>query len=434
MTAWPSPVWAASSAIEADGAGRFTGVVRALARAARRRRDRHARRPARVGAGRVRGLCLRPRGRRVARVARLRAGLDDRARGVAGPPVGRHVADRQRAGRPRRHARRCDRAGGGAAAVAARRARCRCSTPIPPAATRWPARCRPPTTRRRSPARSSGSAAGSSRRSSWPARWTSTRPRRTIRARCSACCARRLTARYVYAVGRGDATFIGASPELLIRREGQRATTVALAGSARRSADPAVDDHLGEQLMRSDKDREENAIVAPADRPHAAPVLGVGDRGARAGGGAGGQHPAPGGADPRPARRADGRDRARRPSAPDARRRRRARRARCSVIPALEGFDRGWYAGAVGWTDASGDGEFCVALRCALLRGRVARCYAGGGDRARLGAGGRAGRDRGQAAGDAAGAVGLSARTAASAGSASDGAARGSRRGRCGPR
>ena len=67
---------------------------------------------------------------------------------------------------------------------------------------------------------------------------------------------------YVYAVGRGGATFIGASPELLIRRQGQRATTVALAGSARRSADPAVDDHLGEQLLGSDKDREENAIVA----------------------------------------------------------------------------------------------------------------------------------------------------------------------------
>ena len=36
------------------------------------------------------------------------------------------------------------------------------------------------------------------------------------------------------------------------------------------------------------------------------------------------------------------------------------------LIPALEGIDRGWYAGAVGWTDAAGDGEFCVALRCAL--------------------------------------------------------------------
>ena len=49
------------------------------------------------------------------------------------------------------------------------------------------------------------------------------------------------------------------------------------------------------------------------------------------------------------------------------------------LIPALEGFDRGWYAGPVGWTDTTGDGEFCVALRCALLRGRAAVCYAGCG-------------------------------------------------------
>ena len=39
------------------------------------------------------------------------------------------------------------------------------------------------------------------------------------------------------------------------------------------------------------------------------------------------------------------------------------------LIPALEGLDRGWYAGPIGWTDLTGDGEFCVALRCALLRG-----------------------------------------------------------------
>jgi salicylate biosynthesis isochorismate synthase/menaquinone-specific isochorismate synthase len=49
------------------------------------------------------------------------------------------------------------------------------------------------------------------------------------------------------------------------------------------------------------------------------------------------------------------------------------------MIPALEGLDRGWYAGAVGWTDAAGDGEFSVALRCALLRGPTARVYAGCG-------------------------------------------------------
>ena len=184
---------------------------------------------------------------------------------------------------------------------------------------------------------------------------------------------------YVFAIGRGDATFLAASPELLIRREGARASTVALAGSARRSADPAVDDHLGEQLLRSDKDREENAIVARriarALKPHslwvtAAPepalvrVANIQHLGApiRA------QlatplsaveltsllHPTPavGGEPPEPAE---------------------------ELIPALEGLDRGWYAGPIGWTDSIGDGEFCVALRCALLRGRVARCYSGCG-------------------------------------------------------
>src|SRR5207244_6627859 len=72
--------------------------------------------------------------------------------------------------------------------------------------------------------------------------------------------------------GGGDSAFVAASPELLVRREGLRAGTIALAGSTRRSADPAVDDHLGEQLLRSAKDREEQAIVARrierALRPH----------------------------------------------------------------------------------------------------------------------------------------------------------------------
>ena len=49
------------------------------------------------------------------------------------------------------------------------------------------------------------------------------------------------------------------------------------------------------------------------------------------------------------------------------------------LIPELEGLDRGWYAGPVGWTDLAEDGEFCVALRCALLRGPVAHLYAGCG-------------------------------------------------------
>jgi salicylate biosynthesis isochorismate synthase/menaquinone-specific isochorismate synthase len=183
---------------------------------------------------------------------------------------------------------------------------------------------------------------------------------------------------FVYAVGRGAATFIGATPELLVRRQGQRASTVALAGSIRRSADPAVDDHLGEQLLRDDKNRSENAIVArriartlrpisvwvtAAEEPvvvkvaniqHlAAPIRAQLAQPIDAVTLAGLLHPTPAvGAEPASA---------------------------LPAIPALEGIDRGWYAGAVGWCDASGDGEFCVSLRGALLRGRHARCYAGGG-------------------------------------------------------
>ena len=47
--------------------------------------------------------------------------------------------------------------------------------------------------------------------------------------------------------------------------------------------------------------------------------------------------------------------------------------------PTLEGMDRGWYAGPVGWMDATEDGEFCVALRSALLRDREAHLFAGVG-------------------------------------------------------
>ena len=184
---------------------------------------------------------------------------------------------------------------------------------------------------------------------------------------------------YVFCAGRGDAAFVAASPELLIRRDGHRAQTVALAGSTRRSADPAVDDHLGEQLLHSDKDREEQAIVvrriARALRPHsvwvaapdeptlikvaniqhlATPIRAQLTNPLSAVELAGLLHPTPAvGGEPHAA------------AAP--------------LIPALEGLDRGWYAGAVGWTDANDDGEFCVALRCALLRGTEARLYAGVG-------------------------------------------------------
>jgi menaquinone-specific isochorismate synthase len=49
------------------------------------------------------------------------------------------------------------------------------------------------------------------------------------------------------------------------------------------------------------------------------------------------------------------------------------------VIDELEPFDRGRYAGPVGWVDADGDGEWAIALRCAELRRDRAILYAGAG-------------------------------------------------------
>ncbi len=184
---------------------------------------------------------------------------------------------------------------------------------------------------------------------------------------------------FCFCCGTPEAAFIGASPELLVRRSGAGVSTVALAGSTRRSSDPAVDDHLGEQLLRSDKDRREQRIVSErivrALRPHAVwveaapepeivkvaniqhlatPVIAQLTEPRSAIELAGMLHPTPAvGGEPWPA----------------------AARA----IAELEGMDRGWYAAPVGWMDATEDGEFCVALRSALLRDREAHLFAGVG-------------------------------------------------------
>ena len=184
---------------------------------------------------------------------------------------------------------------------------------------------------------------------------------------------------FCFCCGSPEGAFLGASPELLIRRSGAGATTVALAGSTRRSADPAVDDHLGEQLLRSAKDRSEQEIVVRrierALRPHAVwvqageePVvikvaniqhLATAIRAQLAEPRsavelAGLLHPTPAvGGEPR--------------------------QAALGAISRLEDLDRGWYAGPMGWMDAAEDGEFCVALRSALLRDRAAHLFAGAG-------------------------------------------------------
>jgi isochorismate synthase len=184
---------------------------------------------------------------------------------------------------------------------------------------------------------------------------------------------------FCFCCGTPEAAFIGASPELLLRRSGASVSTVALAGSTRRSSDPAVDDHLGEQLLRSDKERREHAIVAERIartlRPHAVwveagaepeivkvaniqhlatPVVAQLAEPRSAVELAGMLHPTPAvGGEPWP--------------------------AAAAAIADLEQMDRGWYAGPVGWMDATEDGEFCVALRSALLRDREAHLYAGVG-------------------------------------------------------
>ncbi len=53
--------------------------------------------------------------------------------------------------------------------------------------------------------------------------------------------------------------------------------------------------------------------------------------------------------------------------------------AALDAIRRLEPFDRGPYAGAVGWVDARGDGAFAVALRGAELDGTRALLRAGAG-------------------------------------------------------
>jgi menaquinone-specific isochorismate synthase len=53
--------------------------------------------------------------------------------------------------------------------------------------------------------------------------------------------------------------------------------------------------------------------------------------------------------------------------------------AAVEVIHELEPFDRGRYAGPVGWLDANGNGEWGIALRCAQVTGNTVRAFAGGG-------------------------------------------------------
>ncbi|MEV4114810.1 isochorismate synthase [Nonomuraea sp. NPDC049695] len=178
----------------------------------------------------------------------------------------------------------------------------------------------------------------------------------------------------------GGRTLTGASPELLVSRRGREVASNPLAGSAARSADPAEDRRRAASLTASAKDLHEHRLVVEAVADALAPYCGalevprtpeltatetmwhlstritgtLRDPGTSALTLAAALHPTPAVC-----------------GTPEADARR--------MIEALEPFDRGFYAGLVGWSDATGDGEWAVAIRCAEVAEHTVRLYAGAG-------------------------------------------------------
>lgn len=179
---------------------------------------------------------------------------------------------------------------------------------------------------------------------------------------------------------RGSA-LVGASPELLVARSGDRVVCQPFAGSAPRDADAERDAANGAALAGSAKNRHEHQLVVDAIRdvleplcddltvapePHLSRTAAVWHLRTPIGGRlrdtsttamdlALALHPTP----------AVG-------GVPTA--------TATALIAELEG-DRGFYSGAVGWCDARGDGTWVVSIRCAQLSAdrRTALARAGGG-------------------------------------------------------
>ena len=181
---------------------------------------------------------------------------------------------------------------------------------------------------------------------------------------------------FTYAAG----SFVGASPELLVRRRGDEVASCPMAGTVRRGATSDEDDVLTTGLRRSVKEAEEHRLLVDAVVAALAPVC----------------VEAPEAGEPDVVRfptvshlatRVRGVLRRPAPSAlalagllhPTPAVGGLPRAAALATIADLEGFDRGLYAGPVGWVDAAGDGEWAVALRGAQLDGSRARLVAGAG-------------------------------------------------------
>ena len=172
---------------------------------------------------------------------------------------------------------------------------------------------------------------------------------------------------------------LGASPELLLRREGRAVTSQVLAGTAARGDDAADDAARVAALIASDKDLREHAIAAVSVRevlaPRCsrfnapeAPELVILDNVQHLATSFRGELHEPTGAlellgAMHPTAAVGGTPRA----------------AALAAIGALEGMDRGRYAAPVGWVSPSGDGEWAIALRCGEFTGTRARLFAGAG-------------------------------------------------------
>jgi menaquinone-specific isochorismate synthase len=174
-----------------------------------------------------------------------------------------------------------------------------------------------------------------------------------------------------------DVTFIGASPELLYRRTGNEIVSEAVAGTRPRGEDEAADEKLTNELLRSSKDIQEHAVVyqwieqmlenlcESFESDEEIQVL----KSTRV------QHLS---------KQYRGilkeRDDARvismlhpTPAVAGA-----PKENSLKVIRELEGFDRGWYAGPVGWV-GSNSAEFCVGIRSALVNQSKLHLYSGAG-------------------------------------------------------
>ncbi|HCU92610.1 MAG TPA: isochorismate synthase [Actinobacteria bacterium] len=194
----------------------------------------------------------------------------------------------------------------------------------------------------------------------------------------------RLAGRYPGCYTFAVAGLVGATPELLIRRQDADISSLVLAGTTPRGRDAAEDASLGAGLLSSEKDTEEHQYAVADVRAALAPLcdrlvvdarpsllrlanvqhLATGITGRLAG-------PAPGGdhsvlslvAALHPTAAVCG----------------TPAEVAMELIRDLEGMDRGRYAGPVGWVDAQGNGEWGIALRCAEVDGARARLFAGGG-------------------------------------------------------